>query len=121
MAKERLKNGKKIINTKLKHIRIADREEHGWQVVKFYESDDLASNSDDEKHLNRAKREAAAACKKMDAKKQAHKRFNPRSASRGDQFSESSKSFRRSSQLVCYGCNRIGHTRKFCFADKPKK
>ena len=60
-AKERLSSGKK-----LKHINLADREDLGWQVVKFYESDDLASDSEDEKHINRAKREAT---KKREAKR----------------------------------------------------
>ena len=39
-----LKNGKKLIS-------ITDKEEHGWEVVKCYLSDDLASDSDNEKHL----------------------------------------------------------------------
>ena len=36
-----------------------DREEDGWEVVKLYLSDDLASDSEDERQLFRARREAA--------------------------------------------------------------
>ena len=63
-AKERLSSGKNLIYKKSKHIKLADREDLGWQVVKFYESDDLTSDSEDEKYINRAKREATAASKK---------------------------------------------------------
>ena len=38
-----------------KLIKIADRNKDGWQVVEEYESDDLASGSDDEKRLKKAK------------------------------------------------------------------
>ena len=73
-AKERLSSGKNLIYKKLKHIKLADREDLGWQVVKFYESDDLASDSEDENHINRAKREATAASKKREAKRTERKK-----------------------------------------------
>ena len=45
-SQERLKEGKALILKQQKLIRIADREEDGWEVVKCYLSDDLASDSD---------------------------------------------------------------------------
>ena len=42
-----------------KLIKIADKSKDGWQVVAEYESDELASWSEDEKRLKRA-REAAS-------------------------------------------------------------
>ena len=48
-CQERLKEGKALILKQQKLIRIADREEDGWEVVKCYLSDDLASDSEDEK------------------------------------------------------------------------
>ena len=39
-------------------IKIADRSKDGWLVVQEYESDDLASNSEDEKRLKIAKNAA---------------------------------------------------------------
>ena len=48
-------------------LRIADKEEDGWEVIKCYLSDDLASDSEDEKHFSRARREAN---KQKDKKKQ---------------------------------------------------
>ena len=41
-------------------LRIADGEEDEWEVVKCYLSGNLASDSEDEKQLFRARREAAA-------------------------------------------------------------
>ena len=66
--KEKLAEGKKIILKQQKLIRIANREGNGWEVVKCYLSDDLASDSEDEKQLSRARREAAAN-KKMKEKR----------------------------------------------------
>ena len=55
-------------------LRIADREENGWEVVKCYLSDDLASDSVDEKQHSRARREAAANKKKREANKRKGKK-----------------------------------------------
>ena len=63
-CQEMLAEGKKIIHKQQKLLRIADREEDGWEVVKCYLSDDLASDSEGEKQLSSARREAAASKKK---------------------------------------------------------
>ena len=39
-------------------MKIADRYKDGWQVVEEYESDELASNSEDKKNLKKAKEAA---------------------------------------------------------------
>ena len=41
-----------------KSIKIADRSKDGWLVVQEYESDDLTSNSEDDKRLKKAKNAA---------------------------------------------------------------
>jgi phage terminase small subunit len=45
---------KALIHRHQKLIKIADRSKDGWRVVEEYESDDLASNSEDEKRLRKA-------------------------------------------------------------------
>ena len=45
---------KALIHRRQKLIKIADRSKDGWRVVEEYESDDLASNSEDEKRLRKA-------------------------------------------------------------------
>ena len=44
-----LDKGLKAVAARQKHTKIADRSELSWQVVAAYESDKLASDSDDEK------------------------------------------------------------------------
>ena len=69
-CQEKLAEGKKIILKQQKLLRIADSEEDGWEVVKCYLSDHLASDSEDEKQPSRARREAAANKKEREANKQ---------------------------------------------------
>ena len=57
-AKETFEQGKILIQKRLKFIRIADRDD--WITVQEYLSDDLASDSEDEKQLNKATRSASA-------------------------------------------------------------
>ena len=52
------KDGRLLIRKRQKLIKIADKSKDCWQVVAEYESDELASGSDDEKRLKKA-REAA--------------------------------------------------------------
>ena len=55
-----------IIKKRQKLITIADKNRDGWLVVQEYETDDLASNSEDEKKIRKAK--AAAEKKRKEAK-----------------------------------------------------
>ena len=57
---------KLIIKKRQKLIKIADKNRDGWLVVQEYETDDLASNSEDEKKIRKA--EAAAEKKRKEAK-----------------------------------------------------
>ena len=50
--------GRKLTHKRQKLIKIADRCKDGWQVVEEYESDELVSNSGDEKKLKKAKEAA---------------------------------------------------------------
>ena len=47
--------GKQRIRKRQKLIKIADKSRNGWQVVAKYESDELASGSEDEKRLKKAR------------------------------------------------------------------
>ena len=50
---------KASIHRRQKLIKIADRSKDGWKVVEEYESDELASNSEDEKRIRKAKEAAS--------------------------------------------------------------
>ena len=69
--------GKEKISKRQKLVKLADRNKDGWLVVQEYESDDLASDSEDEKKIRKAKN--AAEKKRKDAK----------SHSSGSQFKKS--------------------------------
>ena len=48
-------DGRHLIQKRQKLIKIADKSKDGWQVVAEYESDELASGSEDEKRLKKAR------------------------------------------------------------------
>lgn len=65
-----LDEGSKALATRQKHIQLADHSEYGWATVKYYEADPLASNSEDEKCIKKAEKEAQKdADKRASAKK----------------------------------------------------
>ena len=64
-----LDEGLKSLMTRQKYIKIADQSEFGWATVRHYQDDPLASDSEDEKNLGRAEKEA-----RRDAERQASKR-----------------------------------------------
>ena len=47
--------GRQLIKKRQKLIKLADRSKDGWLVVQEYGSDELASNSEDEKKIRKAK------------------------------------------------------------------
>ena len=54
--KAALEEGTGIVSKRIKAIKLADKNEFGWQTVSEYLSDELASDSDDEKRMYRAER-----------------------------------------------------------------
>ena len=63
-AKEALKEGMHLIDERQKLIKIADRSESGWLTAQEYETDEIADDSDDEKRIARAERQAERLKKK---------------------------------------------------------
>ena len=49
---------------RVKLIKMADRSEFGWDVAKYYQTDSIADDSDDERRIKSAERQAAAERKK---------------------------------------------------------
>ena len=62
-SKAHLDEGMKKIAVRQKHIKIANRSDLGWAVIEAY-MDELASDSDDERRLYKANREAQQAVKR---------------------------------------------------------
>ena len=53
-----LDSGTEVVFKRIKVIEMADKSDFGWSTVNEYLSDELASNSDDEKRMYRAERRA---------------------------------------------------------------
>ena len=57
-VKVALESGTELVSKRVKGIKLADESEYGWVTVNEYLSDELASDSDDEKRIYRAERRA---------------------------------------------------------------
>ena len=57
-AEAHLDEGKKALGTRQKHIMVADRSDYGWATVQQYDINPLAMDSEDEKRLEKAEKEA---------------------------------------------------------------
>ena len=114
----------KALNKRIKVIRLADKSENGWDTVKEYLSDELASDSEDERRIKKAESEAR---RKRKAREQTFagknkKNFTEASTS-GFQSSSNSRQFFLGNQSRartfkyedrCYACGKAGHCRIHC-------
>ena len=122
-CQEKLKESKALILKQQKSIRIAGREKDGWEVVKCYLSDDLASDSKDEKQLNKSRREAASYKQKRKANKLKDRQKQFRNApvfrrnietfNKSNEGKSSYKNQFRTSK-ICYFCWKEGHFQYDC-------
>ena len=113
-----IEGGKSILVKQQKLIRLADREEHGWEVVKHYLSDELASDSDDEKAINKARKEALASINKTKNKKKQFRNVPPTNTSTSyerhtkPRFEDRSRYDNKG--VACYRCGIFGHMQYDC-------
>ena len=106
---------KTTIKKRKKLIKIADKSKDGWLVVEEYESDDLASDTDHEKRLKKARSQAEKR-RKESSRGNDQKKFR----------SEDNRFFRGHSDVGtkpqdrrCYRCHRNGHWARNCRAPWP--
>jgi hypothetical protein len=127
-AKASLKLAVKTIKERQKLIRLADRSELGWGVVKEYIADDLASDSGDEKRIRKAEKAAAAKKPAASFKKRTTSYTGSRPANTMSLFratrapfvpfvprrQPSFRSFRFNDNRICFQCGIQGHVRTAC-------
>ena len=124
-AKTVITSGKSIIKKRMKLIRLADRD--GWATVKEYISDDLASDSADEKNILKSIKGAEA--KKGKGRKASKFRNAPLSY-RSQRFSPPRNRYRsniapskfnkpRREELRCWTCGKLGHFNHECYSNNP--
>ena len=119
-TKKAVMEGKKLLLQRQKHIRLADRSEHGWKVVQEYEADELAADDADEKRI--AKAIKAADQKAATEKKKGHSTSSRVPQARPSQFNRSQSQYRRGPYGYsgarpfgqCHACHQWGHHRDTC-------
>ena len=96
-------------------IKLADKSELGWKVVSEYESNPLASDSDDEKRMYKAEARASRKFKAEKAKKARVNRNFPyrRAASvrtgNSEQYTAAVAQQTRRPPGLCFACGKPGH------------
>ena len=119
-ALQRLDRGLLTVDKRIKNIKLADREPLGWAVVRHYEADALADNSDDEKKIEKSRKAAAAEAKALEDKRKkdrdtrAYRPFSRRNTfAAGGTAKPPSVANSRDSQ--CFGCGKHGHVKRDCY------
>lgn len=115
-AQENVEAGKKLLRKRQKLIKIADREDDGWEVIRCYQSDALASDSDDEKRLNKSRRQAKLNKKEARSRRisTSRRRFGTSHTSTSSNYKDFNKYYRSSKDTICYFCGREGHMQYSC-------
>jgi hypothetical protein len=148
-ARELVNECSESLKKRNKHIRIADSSEGGWDTVRMYESNPLASDSEDESRISRAESRAMKRKKSMQKTK---KRFRPSATATSDsqrssvgnmfsfpgqqqqqqqqqqwqtpfRHSSFNSSFRGGALGPCFACGESTHFRRNCpytrYAQQP--
>ena len=129
-ARESLKEGVQLIEERQKLIKIADRSDGGWLTAQEYETDEIADDSDNEKRIARAERQAEKLKKKRGQNSVRRGRGGSyfRGQYRQERYFDRSNGWqaqrvawsapqptvRATSNLVCFMCGRTGHIRREC-------
>ena len=114
LAYEKTIEAKKEVQKRMKMIKLADRSEFGWNTVAEYESDELASNSDDEKKMKRAESRAQAKRKRRQIEFSAKRQKVFGEAPFQPSTSTTRPPFRFQTQGSCSSCGQFGHWRRNC-------
>ena len=88
-VKVALESGTELVSKRVKAIKLADKSEFGWATVNEYLSDELASDSDDEKRIYRAERRAE---RKINKEKRRRVRSDDKRTSSSSAFRAASSS-----------------------------
>lgn len=123
-AANRISEGIALLSHRQKLVKLADQSETGWKVVEEYETNALASDSEDEKRIIRAENRAQRKIKTQ--KSNRGRRFNPYGAPRQQPtftVNQEPVAREKTSQAgvgglrrhgLCYRCGKPGHWRAEC-------
>eukprot|EP00731_Ephydatia_muelleri_P001926 Em0001g1926a len=109
-----LQKAAEMLERRMKLIKMADRSEYGWAVVAEYESDELAVDSDDEKRISRAEKEAEKKWLRK-RKRQIDDRVDgARGVTGATQLRATSNVGATPRAGPCFGCGEWGHLKRSC-------
>ncbi len=123
-AKDILAEGIELIEKRQKIIKIA--ESHGWDTVSCYISDELASDSDDDKRLSKAVREAGYKRREKERSRRGRQRATRggsnfrayNAATNPSQHYATKPQYQRpntrTNYQTCWSCGQLGHFQFQC-------
>lgn len=111
-AKQKIAEGLDIVKQRQKLIRLADSSEARWRAVDEYVKNPIASDSEDEKQIQKAQNRAERKFKEVKLKKRRDQRDNARPYARPSLTENTTTQTWKSGH--CYRCNKRGHWRRDC-------
>ena len=124
-ASSKLDSAIKEVEHRIKLIKIADKQDGGWQTVNEYIFDEVADDSDDEKRIRKAnnaalakrkKREAESLAKRLKAQsfRSSHTSFASTSRGRSSFRPYTHRPYASHREGPCFSCGLHGHVRRSC-------
>ena len=102
-----LKQGKKLCFNRINLIRLAERDD--WVTANTYESDEIASDFEDEKRIRRAKRSEAIARKSCNVRKGKSYQQQQQTTDNPSDKRNNAKPRFKMEEVICWKCGKKGH------------